>query len=106
METQRDRWRDLARSGQTRSAEMQAEIDALKAAIAALDRELEDRRALNEPPPPPHEAHYRRRFTRLRNIVVKALHPDYGEGSHEERLMRGEIFKRVWPEIERIENDA
>ncbi len=36
METQRDRWRDLARSWQMRSAAMQTEIDELKTTTAAL----------------------------------------------------------------------
>ena len=70
-----------------RSTEMQAEIDQLTEATRALGRE-------------------RRKFTRLRAVVVKSLHPDHGAGSQEERLLRGEIFKQVWPEIERIESDA
>ncbi len=56
--------------------------------------------------PRPHDVNYCRKFSKLRAIVVKSLHPDHGEGSHEERIMQGEIFKRVWPQIEQIESDA
>jgi hypothetical protein len=109
IETQRDRWRDLARSGQARCAEMQAEIDQLKITIAVLAREQDEWKALAAKKPeasPPSDANYRRKFTKLRAVIVKSLHPDHGGGSQEERIMRGELFKRVWPEIERIESDA
>ena len=109
METQRDRWRDLARSRQARGAEMQGEIDQLKATTAALGHERDEWRALAETKPQnpaPNDGNYRWKFTRLRAVVVKSLHPDHGGGSHQERIMRGELFKRVWPEIERIESDA
>ena len=109
METQRDRWRDLARSWQMRSVEMRTEIDDLKATTAALGRERDEWKALTAAQaksPPPHDANYRRKFLKLRAIVVKSLHPDHEEGSHEERMMKGEIFKRVWPQIEQIEGEA
>ena len=107
MESQRDRWRDVARSGRIRSTEMQAEIDQLTEATRALGRERDEWRALTaHKSHTPNEASYRRKFTRLRAIVVKSLHPDHGAGSQQERLIRGEIFKQVWPEIERIESDA
>lgn len=109
MEAQRDRWRDLARSGQALSVEMQSEIEQLKTATAALGRERDEWRALaaaKPETPPPNDMNYRRKFTRLRAVVVKSLHPDHGGGSQEERTIRGELFKRVWPEIERIESDA
>jgi len=107
VETQRDRWRDLARSGQARSAEMQAEIDQLKATTAALGRERDEWRALTatKAQRPPDDMNYRRKFARLRAVVVKSLHPDHGGGSQEERTIRNELFKRVWPQIERIESD-
>jgi len=108
VETQRDRWRDLARSGQARSTEMQADIDQLKATNAALGRERDEWRALaatKPQSPPPDDVSYRRKFTRLRAVVVKSLHPDHGGGSQEERTIRSELFKRVWPQIERIESD-
>ena len=56
METQRDRWRDLARSGQMRGAELRAEIDQLTAATVALGRERDEWRALTaqKSQRPPH----------------------------------------------------
>jgi hypothetical protein len=43
------------------------------------------------------------RFDALRRLVAKELHPDFCTGGHLEKLMRQECFKRLWPEIERLD---
>lgn len=42
------------------------------------------------------------RFDMLRRLVAKELHPDFCDGSQLEKMVRAELFKRLWPEIERI----
>ncbi len=45
------------------------------------------------------------RFHKLRNLIVHELHPD-GQAnlSQIERLIRAELFKALWPAIQRIES--
>jgi hypothetical protein len=57
-----------------------------------------------QPGPPIDDAD---RFRRLRALVIKALHPDNAPpGNALEKTLRSEMFKMVWPEIIRIENDT
>lgn len=41
------------------------------------------------------------KFLSLRRLLAHELHPDHSQ-DESERIMRAEIFKRLWPEIERI----
>src|SRR5207248_10726401 len=41
------------------------------------------------------------RFDALRRLIAKELHPDFCAGGTLEKLLRAELFKRLWPEIER-----
>lgn len=40
------------------------------------------------------------KFDRLRRLLARELHPDHCPES--EKAVRAEIFKRLWPEVERI----
>jgi hypothetical protein len=43
------------------------------------------------------------RFRQAKIAISKALHPNNFIGDAAEQKLRGEIFKEVWPQIERIE---
>ena len=43
-----------------------------------------------------------RRFDELRRVLARELHPDHAEADGIEKLVRAEIFKTLWPQIERI----
>lgn len=46
-------------------------------------------------------------FNRLRSLVIKTLHPDAApEDSAAAKTLRSEMFKAVWPEIIKIENET
>lgn len=41
------------------------------------------------------------KFDRLRRLLARELHPDHCSGEIE-KAVRAELFKRLWPEVERI----
>lgn len=43
------------------------------------------------------------RFRRAKIVISKALHPNNFEGDEAQQRMRANIFKEVWPQLERIE---
>lgn len=43
------------------------------------------------------------RFSALKKIVARELHPDSDRVSNSERIIREELFKKIWSEIEKIE---
>jgi hypothetical protein len=43
------------------------------------------------------------RFRQAKIVISKALHPNNFEGDEVQQRTRGDIFREVWPEIERIE---
>ncbi len=47
------------------------------------------------------------RFGRLKSLVIRELHPDgRPDAGIIERTVRIELFKNLWPEIEKIEQSA
>ncbi|MFT2094174.1 hypothetical protein ACMS1Z_05725 [Acidiphilium multivorum] len=47
------------------------------------------------------------RFGRLKSLIIRELHPDgKPDAGAIERTVRTELFKHLWPEIERIERGA
>ncbi len=47
------------------------------------------------------------RFGRLKSLIIRELHPDgKPDAGGIERTVRTELFKHLWPEIERIERGA
>ena len=42
------------------------------------------------------------RFDALRRLVGRELHPDHCTGGDIEKTVRAELFKKLWPEIERL----
>ena len=44
-------------------------------------------------------------FRRAKIVISKALHPNNFEGNEAQQQMRGDIFKEIWPQIERIERE-
>jgi hypothetical protein len=63
--------------------------------IAELTRKLRDT----------EEATKSDQFRRAKIVISKALHPNNFEGNEEQQQMRGDIFKEIWPQIERIERE-
>ena len=43
-----------------------------------------------------------KRIEALRRLLARELHPDKAKSSTEEAALRAEIFKQLWPEIDRI----
>ena len=39
----------------------------------------------------------------LKRYLAKRFHPDYAPGEGIERIVRNEIFKEIWNEIERLD---
>ena len=66
-----------------------------------LQEELEELRKRELPPSPPPEADDR--FRQAKVAIGKVLHPNNFPHDRLGAAIRGEIFKELWPEIERIE---
>lgn len=45
------------------------------------------------------------RYAVLKRFLARKFHPDHTQSEGFERLMRAEIFKEIWTEIDRIEKD-
>ena len=43
------------------------------------------------------------RYASLKRYLAKQFHPDYAPGQGIEKLVRNEIFKEIWSEIERLD---
>jgi hypothetical protein len=43
------------------------------------------------------------RFRRAKIVISKALHPNNFAGDEAQQQLRGDLFKEIWPQIERIE---
>jgi len=43
------------------------------------------------------------RYAALKRFLAKRFHPDYAPGGGIEKIVRNEIFKEIWNEIERLE---
>ena len=46
------------------------------------------------------------RYAALKRFLAKRFHPDYAPGGGIEKIVRNEIFKEIWNEIERLEDDV
>jgi len=43
------------------------------------------------------------RYASLKRYLAKRFHPDYAPGQGIEKIIRNEIFKEIWHEIERLD---
>ena len=43
------------------------------------------------------------RYAALKRYLAKRFHPDYAPGQGIEKIVRNEIFKEIWNEIERLD---
>jgi hypothetical protein len=43
------------------------------------------------------------RYASLKRYLAKQFHPDYAPGQGIEKLVRSEIFKQIWSEIDRLD---
>src|SRR5437764_4650569 len=46
------------------------------------------------------------RFAALKRHLAKRLHPDYAPGNGIVKLVRAEIFKEIWTEVERLDEQT
>jgi hypothetical protein len=46
------------------------------------------------------------RYASLKRFLAKQFHPDYAPGQGIEKIVRNEIFKEIWNEIERLDEGA
>src|SRR5207302_5724623 len=43
------------------------------------------------------------RYASLKRFLAKRFHPDYAPGQGIEKIVRNEIFKEIWSEIDRLD---
>jgi hypothetical protein len=43
------------------------------------------------------------RYASLKRYLAKRFHPDYAPGKGIEKIVRNEIFKEIWNEVERLD---
>jgi hypothetical protein len=43
------------------------------------------------------------RYASLKRYLAKRFHPDYAPGEGIEKIVRNEIFKEIWNEVERLD---
>lgn len=46
------------------------------------------------------------RYASLKRYLARQFHPDFAPGSGIEKVIRNEIFKEIWSEIERLDRQA
>jgi hypothetical protein len=46
------------------------------------------------------------RFQQLRTLLARELHPDHTKSEGIERIIRTELFKGLWPQVQKIEQTA
>jgi hypothetical protein len=46
------------------------------------------------------------RYAALKRYLAKQFHPDFAPGAHIEKVIRNEIFKEIWSEVERLDRQA
>ena len=46
------------------------------------------------------------RYASLKRFLAKRFHPDYAPGQGIEKIVRNEIFKEIWSEVERLNHAA
>ena len=44
------------------------------------------------------------RYASLKRFLAKRFHPDYAPGQGIEKIVRNEIFKEIWSEVERLDH--
>jgi hypothetical protein len=44
------------------------------------------------------------RYASLKRFLAKRFHPDYAPGQSIEKIVRNEIFKEIWSEVERLDH--
>jgi hypothetical protein len=97
LESEIDRLRGLDLIRQDVANLMQEEIDDLKRQLGELNAAHAEPSAADEPVSGDD------RFRRAKIAISKALHPNNFANDKLGAMIRGEIFKELWPEIERIE---
>ena len=45
------------------------------------------------------------RYGSLKRFLAKQFHPDFAPGEGIEKIVRSEIFKEIWNEIERLDDE-
>jgi hypothetical protein len=80
MIEQRDAWR-------RRAVDAESEVRALTSA-------LEDLRAV---------AMLEKKFESLKHFLAREFHPDYSNADGLEKIIKAELFKRIWPKVEEID---
>jgi hypothetical protein len=46
------------------------------------------------------------RYASLKRFLAKRFHPDFAPGQGIEKLVRNEIFKEIWNEVERLDDSV
>lgn len=91
----------LREAGHAAAAERdaaRAEAAALRLALSAARAELAQQAATSPGPPEPAG-----RFRAAKLAFARLYHPDRAGGSELDRLVRGQVFREFWTELERIE---
>ena len=94
IDEHRENWKRRALGAEAKLAEAEATLaDAeskLAAAVASVNRQnVSDLR-----------------YAALKRFLAKQFHPDYAPGHGIEKIVRNEIFKEIWMEIDRLDDQA
>lgn len=91
-------WRTRAEQAESRIRTLEATLASVRAELATLQRQ---RGAAPPPPPPPNSTDTK--FKRAKNAFSRRYHPNNTNLAGLERLVRAEIFKEFWEDLEQIE---
>jgi hypothetical protein len=83
--------------------QLRKELEHARAVVGALRRELESLRPSGTGAAPPDTAEDRGKFRRAKRAFAERFHPDRAMGGTMDRLIREQVFKEFWAELEKIE---
>ncbi|WP_156909988.1 cell division protein ZapB [Rubritepida flocculans] len=103
LQAQIDRLKAAGREVIRQREQLREELEQARAVIAAQQRELDSLRSSGAGGAPPDMAEDRGKFQRAKRAFAERFHPDRATGGTMDRLIREQVFKEFWAELEKIE---
>ncbi len=103
LQAQIDRLKAAGREVIRQREQLREELEQARAVMAAQQRELDALRSSGAGGAPPDMAEDRGRFQRAKRAFAERFHPDRATGGTMDRLIREQVFKEFWAELEKIE---
>jgi hypothetical protein len=95
-----------AKLAQAERRAMEAEAKLAQAERRAMEAEAKLAQAADNVPSTPGQNVSDVRYAALKRYLAKQFHPDHAPGYGIEKVVRNEIFKEIWGEIERLNQTA